>query len=266
MEPPKYQGTWKVVLIFLAVLIAVVAFSLTMMPIHGEICHETNTGHENCATYNIVAVALWHIKEATNDFSPALAAVATIAIAWFTFSLRQSTDKLWSVSERQLEANNAASAAYVYPIIISAGAAAECITSATVYYVGDLTKDDVPVPETTELTFRIKNYGNTPAILKTAYVGYGAWPIDAEIGLTLSEPILGENEATNDLIAEMQIGLTRNQALHILSYTGNLCFSGQITFENVWGKEYVTRFLFSWEPVSKRMMLRQIETKESRQS
>lgn len=32
-----------------------------------------------------------------------ITAIATIAIAWFTFSLRQATDRLWDAGERQLK-------------------------------------------------------------------------------------------------------------------------------------------------------------------
>jgi hypothetical protein len=48
-------------------------------------------------------VTLREIGSALNDNNGIITAVATIFIAWFTLSLRQSTDKLWDAGERQLK-------------------------------------------------------------------------------------------------------------------------------------------------------------------
>lgn len=80
-------------LIFLAVLIVVVAFSLTMMPIHGQICEKPNAGHEECTAYNIIPFLFVVILHALNDWGTAVTAL-------FTFVLAISTIGLWLQTAR----------------------------------------------------------------------------------------------------------------------------------------------------------------------
>jgi hypothetical protein len=69
---------------------------------HYEICEKTNTGAKECAGYNGLSYALYKIWAALDALNGAITAIATAFIAWFTLSLRQSTDKLWDAGERQL--------------------------------------------------------------------------------------------------------------------------------------------------------------------
>jgi hypothetical protein len=48
-------------------------------------------------------ITLHEISAAFDSHNGLITAVATIFIAWFTLSLRQSTDKLWDAGERQLK-------------------------------------------------------------------------------------------------------------------------------------------------------------------
>jgi len=81
----------KAAVAFFAVLVVIVILALSAMPIHGEICHPTNAQHKNCTTENLVLVVAWQIKEALNDWSPAITAIATALIGWFTFTLWRTT-------------------------------------------------------------------------------------------------------------------------------------------------------------------------------
>jgi hypothetical protein len=66
-----------------------------LSPLSGQICTKTdNADYENCAAYNLVFVALWHIREGLNIYSPAITAVATAVIGAFTITL-------WNASEKQ---------------------------------------------------------------------------------------------------------------------------------------------------------------------
>jgi hypothetical protein len=56
-------------------------------------------------------VTFHEIGSALNDYKELITAIATIFIAWFTLSLRQSTDKLWNAGERQIELARESSAA-----------------------------------------------------------------------------------------------------------------------------------------------------------
>lgn len=156
--------------------------------------------------------------------------------------------------------------AYVYPIITNHGAIGQCIANSLVHYLGDPEKDDVSAPETTEITFTLKNYGKTPAVLKGVYAAVAVPPIGAQIGLPISEATLGSMETSGDLIVEMSVGLTRNQAKDILAYLTSLSFVGTIVFIDIWGDENTTYFLFTWDKEVQRMALREVDTEIEKKS
>ena len=91
--------------IFWLVLGAVYVVGLiALIPVHGEICKEgAKAGEEACTSYNLLPFLLIKIGQALDALGVAITALATIAIAWFTWSLRRSTDKLWDAGERQLK-------------------------------------------------------------------------------------------------------------------------------------------------------------------
>jgi hypothetical protein len=146
--------------------------------------------------------------------------------------------------------------AYVYPVVITPGAIEQCIRAAL-----DSEEEDVPAVVTCELTFKFKNFGKTPAVLKEAFVGFGVSPLGAEIGISIPEGVLGDSEETGALTSEMQKGITRRQAQHIGVYTGHICFTGTVTFYDIWDNENTTRFYFVWDQWTKRMTLNGVETK-----
>jgi hypothetical protein len=206
--------------------------------------------------------------EAIDRHNGFFAAIAAFIIAWFTWSLRQSTEKMWGETKKAADAADASAKAvsiveraYVYPIITGHSAIGECINNARVFYLDDLTKDDVPTPETAEVTFVFKNFGKTPAILKEAFVGFGAAPLGALIGVSIVESVLASLEETSPLISQMQVGITRKQAQRILTYTGHVCFEGNVTFDDIWGNEHTTEFYFIWDISIGRMALRGVKIK-----
>jgi hypothetical protein len=69
---------------------------------HYEVCDTTKEGAKECARYGVVHFALHEIAAALDSYNGLITAIATICIAWFTFSLRQSTDRLWDAGERQI--------------------------------------------------------------------------------------------------------------------------------------------------------------------
>jgi hypothetical protein len=227
---------------------------------------------ENCATldgiiFRSAATGMKAVGEAfhayhddVNAFATVFIAIFTIVLGIFTVSLSRSTRIAANAAKQATDALPVVERAYVYPVIISAGGTGECIREALVFYEGDITKDDTPIPTTAEITFRIKNYGKTPAILKSAYAGFGVNPIGAELGLSIPESILGEMETTSELTSKMQAGPTRTQAQNIRVYTASMGFNGQITFDDIWGNEHTTRFLFVWDQEIQRMALRYVET------
>jgi len=188
-------------------------------------------------------------------------------MAAFTGILWVVTNKAANAAKEAAEALPVIERAHVYPMIVAVGPLLDCVRAAKVFYIDP---PDVggnkPCRETCELTFRIKNYGKTPAILKEVFVGFGVHPLGMEIGVTIQEGILGAGETTNDLISKMDRGLTRNEADHILFCTKHIAFIGQVLFEDIWGNEYRTKFHFAWEHSEGRMYLCGLSTARTKQT
>jgi hypothetical protein len=83
---------------WLAVGAIILLLFLWLIPARGEICDE-NAKH--CATYSVVPFLIVKIGKFLDSLGVAITALATFAIAWFTLSLRQSTDKLWDAGNEQ---------------------------------------------------------------------------------------------------------------------------------------------------------------------
>jgi hypothetical protein len=189
-----------------------------------------------------------------------------IAQAYFLKSTLEATKVAAEAASAAVNAVPIVERAYVYPVVIGHGTIEECIKNALVYYLDDFTKNDVPVPETTEITFKFKNFGKTPAVLKSAFVAFGVPPHGALIGVAIPESVLASLENTSELISQMQVGFTREQAKQILVYTEHVSFEGVVTFDDIWGNEHTTRFYFVWDKEIKRMALRGVETKTKQKS
>jgi len=67
-----------------------------------EVCETTKEGAKECTSYNVMSYTFHKIGAALDSYNGLITAAATAFIAWFTLSLRQSTDKLWDAGERQL--------------------------------------------------------------------------------------------------------------------------------------------------------------------
>jgi hypothetical protein len=66
-----------------------------------QICEANQyTGQEHCTPHHLLFIAVWYIGYVVNPTS--VTALATIAIAWFTWTLKESTDRLWEAGADQL--------------------------------------------------------------------------------------------------------------------------------------------------------------------
>jgi hypothetical protein len=61
------------------------------------------TGQESCARHHVLYVVAWYIGYWFNAAAAVITAIATGFIAWFTWTLRLSTDNLWEASKKQIE-------------------------------------------------------------------------------------------------------------------------------------------------------------------
>jgi hypothetical protein len=164
---------------------------IALIPAHGEICKESaKTGEEACTSYSLLPFVFIKIGQALDALGVAITALATIAIAWFTWSLRRSTDKLWEAGERQIELARETSAAQSRDMQASIAAANRSAETAE----RALTELEAPVitllilePGITRsygadehifqtLTFCVANDGRTPARLIEIVDGFSLVP------------------------------------------------------------------------------------------
>lgn len=60
-----------------------------------EICEKAQSGDKECTTYNLAPFILIQIREALHSIEGVITSIATVAIAWFTWTLWQSSEKMW---------------------------------------------------------------------------------------------------------------------------------------------------------------------------
>jgi hypothetical protein len=210
---------------------------------------------ERCTNYRI-ANYTWALA----SFTGLLAVVSIIQIG---FLLRADRTTRISADAAKAAANAlpVVERAYVYPIIASTDGIDNYIEKAVLSVpISDPGNTNIPLKEMLYITFTIKNFGKTPAILRSAYAGFGIHPIGIDFGLAIPESILGEMESTSNLMAGLQIGITPQQALNIRAGQTFLLLRGQIHFEDI----LVTKFIFGWDNDIKRMTLRNVETTEDK--
>src|ERR1700694_4041502 len=67
--------------------------------IQKDICKETNAGQERCTSYNLAPFILIKIYEVLHALEGVITALATGTIAWFTWTLWQSNEKMWRINK-----------------------------------------------------------------------------------------------------------------------------------------------------------------------
>ncbi len=73
-----------------------------LLPFHYPICDASkNADHENCPTYQVAIYLVIECGMFLDAHAGSIAALAGLAVAWFTYTLWQSTDKLWKAGELQ---------------------------------------------------------------------------------------------------------------------------------------------------------------------
>src|SRR5216684_2014562 len=114
-----------------ALLLLVLPLVLRLIPYYGQICEPAGEAKvANCTSYQLVPLIVFETAQFLDKMGGAITAVATIAIAIFTFTLKRATDKLWDAGERQLNLLAATSAAQSKEMQASIRAATESANAA----------------------------------------------------------------------------------------------------------------------------------------
>jgi hypothetical protein len=180
LKPTLPRVVWALVCGFCLILVAAWFSGST-----GDICKESNTGYEQCTPYNLIPFILIQIREGLHSIEGIIAALATIAIAWFTWTLRQSTEKMWIETKKAANAADLSAKAVTiveFPIIRSAWVGPELL------YVDELVGLDKPYEG-------VPNHGpptKFSAIAEVEYHNYGrspAFPVGILVGYTVADKL-----------------------------------------------------------------------------
>ena len=157
------------------VAIAAVLFVVSLfIPALAEICEKNQyTGAKECPRYHIgpfILLLVWGFIEHHGELFTAL---ATLAIAAFTFELKRSTDKLWKASDDQRRDTRSAIAANMRGARAAqkqAEIAEKALVDLERPYVFVLRLQMVGDPPKVGVEVTLHNYGRTPANIQEARV------------------------------------------------------------------------------------------------
>ena len=157
-----------------------------------QIC-ETNqyTDQEHCTSHHLLYVAIWYVGYVINPTS--ITAYATVAIAWFTWTLRNSTERLWLSGERHSERELRA---FVFAKAI--GVTPETVTR--IYTINQMTWED---PVSWVVTVIWENSGETRT--KNMFMHVSHQFFDGEMPNDFSFPDLGDQTRVPTMIGPRAI-------------------------------------------------------------
>jgi hypothetical protein len=209
------------------VLLVAGAWALGWIPPHAEYCEQNpQTQHKECATYHIALIAVWQIGKFLNAIAVALTALATVAIGYFTYTLKASTDKLWDAGERQLRHLDATAERQLRAYVL--------VSSAKVHDFG------IERPPRAEVI--IKNSGQTPAFDLSPWAGFviGDFPLNIELidpppSIKKSQATLGAGDTSGHLTPAGR-PLTKIEIDMIKSGTKAIYVFGEIKYQDIFKK------------------------------
>jgi hypothetical protein len=210
---------------------------LWLIPFHGEICKETaKANEENCPTYRVPPFVVIWVGKILDAMGGGITALATIAIAWFTLTLRRSTDRLWDAGERQLsylsDTADRQLRAYVH------------VKGATV--------QKIDKPSERVIKVRIENFGQTPAkdVVFRSGEHVREWPLTTEFGgfpadLSTSPSPLAPRNYTEMMVPVSPLSAWEEQELQ--AGRAGIYVWGEITYIDCFDQPRRTWFCFVCE-------------------
>jgi len=235
---------------------------IALIPAHGEICKDgAKTGEEACTSYSLLPFVFIKIGQALDALGVAITALATIAIAWFTWSLRRSTDKLWDAGERQLKLLDDTSAAQSRDMQASVAAAEAAVSVAQdtarrqlrayVCVAGLIRTKDPGEPDGPgfAIWIDVKNVGQTPAydLFHWAKIDVREFPLNGGFDIYCVESpsrcIISSGDK-NIAFTAFKRDLTPLEEQAILANGKAIYVYGEIDYRDIFGKRYINQFRF----------------------
>ena len=195
-----------------------------------EICPQgSGAQNGNCPRYNLLFFSLWHLTEITNWLSPALTALATIAVGYFTWTLWQSNEAAGKLAERGQEHFRVTERAYVKMSHFSPG----------IEFVQNMGAIHIIT------SIRVKNFGHTPAHVTDVYVGSLITAVGAGLpDIPEYPPIEGREIAAAFLVADdefvhhVDFAPTHAETEAVQNGTADLYIIGYVDYRDKFGDRH----------------------------
>jgi len=95
---------WRIILALVVGILLILSVASLLVQIYGYICTKDEyTGQKECSAYHIAPFIVLYVGEFLEAHNGAVVAIATCFIAWFTLTLKRSTDRLWESGKNALE-------------------------------------------------------------------------------------------------------------------------------------------------------------------
>jgi hypothetical protein len=237
---------------------------LALIPFNGEICAVAErTGNNTCTDYHLPYFLAFKIGRILDAFGVAITALATIAIATFTLTLKRATDRLWKAGNDQLGLLGRS-------VDISERALTELEAPFITVKITDpgVSRSYGEIGHTfVTLTFCISNFGRTPArileivdrvtfIEKNDGLPRKIFPDEAtrnEMPWGVLAPPQGESQPFKNNLFAYTMGEMVNEPLPLKSK--NLFFYGFVRYADLFGNVFRVGYCFVFDVFSERWLL-----------
>lgn len=220
------------------------AFDSSLIPLYVEVCDEAaEAGQQKCAAKLYPLYLFFKLLEALNYYAALVAALVTAVIAWFTWSLTDSTRKQWQASSKQADIAEASLTKLNRPFVLPG------------LLMAFPERDAAKKIASFSLRLQLKNEGNSPAMRVTFFVNYivlrSEMPDDFDFGDRRSVDgrpstpvVIGIKSHTTTGTFSVPIETIRE----IWAKNYRLYLWGWITYEDIFGLRTTPyRTQFCWE-------------------
>jgi hypothetical protein len=201
-------------------------------------------------------VVLWYVGYIFN--ANIITAIATAAIAWFTWTLRQSTEKMWIETKKTADAADLSAQAAViveFPIIRTPWIGPELLAvdglpENGAAYAGEV-NDEFPTQFSVVSTIEYRNYGRSPAFPIGMLLGHSVidklptTPNYRKKAETSPNSILKERDKS-EIEIHYGIELTEEERSKVANKTAKLWFFVRMTYLDIMDRPYFIGSCWQW--------------------
>ena len=177
-----------------------------------------------------------------NSLSSLITALATVAIAAYTWALRDSTNRLWGASERQFDREGP----FLLPVIRSN----TILEGFKGFLWFDHPTSNIP-PVWSETSFTIRNVGRSAALLVSVAAELGHWTTMVDkprvdfLARFDVEPVIEPGADTKQTFpVKVTIPIDKEGFESLKGSNSHLFLYGEIAFSDLLGEDFVQTFCF----------------------